>query len=248
MTADDGSGRRTPSKTAPTRICRYAEMKDLTRNNIVLLVCLVCLLILSPLYRERSSLIGDIFLTAIYYFGIFSLDFSSKSLKILLPLGTLTAATTWIGYIFTVDFIFFIDNTTTFLFLVAIVVLMIRHIARSSNVTPAIILSAINGYLLLGVLGGVLLSVADRLHHSLFPLQGAGIRFPGDAAPQISDYIYFGFVTLSTLGYGDVTPTSHLSRSTAVLIAITGQMYMTILIALLVGKFLARSRGRSKGS
>jgi len=62
--------------------------------------------------------------------------------------------------------------------------------------------------------------------------------------PQFSDYIYFGFVTLTTLGYGDVTPVSPMARSMAVLIAITGQLYMTILIAMLVGKFLARSEGK----
>jgi uncharacterized membrane protein len=62
--------------------------------------------------------------------------------------------------------------------------------------------------------------------------------------PQFNDYLYFSFVTLSTLGYGDVTPVSHLARSMAILIAVTGQLYMTILIAMLVGKFLARSEGK----
>jgi len=46
------------------------------------------------------------------------------------------------------------------------------------------------------------------------------------------------------LGYGDITPVSHLARSIAILIALSGQMYVTILIAMLVGKFLARPRGR----
>ena len=72
----------------------------------------------------------------------------------------------------------------------------------------------------------------------------AGITFPGKHTPELFDYLYFSFVTLTTLGYGDITPLSHLSRSTAVLLAITGQLYMTILIALLVGKFLARSEGK----
>ena len=62
--------------------------------------------------------------------------------------------------------------------------------------------------------------------------------------PQFNDYLYFSFVTLTTLGYGDVIPVSHLARSTTMLIAVTGQLYMTILIAMLVGKFLARSEGQ----
>ena len=62
--------------------------------------------------------------------------------------------------------------------------------------------------------------------------------------PQFNDYLYFSFVTLTTLGYGDVIPVSHLARSTTMLIAVTGQLYMTILIAMLVGKFLSRPEGQ----
>jgi voltage-gated potassium channel len=182
-------------------------------------------------------------LTAIFFSGIFSLEFSAKSLKILLALGSTTAATTWLGHFFHVDAVYLVDNLTTFLFLVAIVVLMIRHIALSHNVTPTIILSSINGYLLLGVLGSVLLAIADKLHRDFFAAGDPGINFPGEALPQFNDFIYFSFVTLSTLGYGDITPISHLSRSLAVLIAIAGQMYITILIAMLVGKYLSASKG-----
>jgi voltage-gated potassium channel len=136
------------------------------------------------------------------------------------------------------------DSITTFVFLVAIVVLLIRHIARSRDVTPTIILSSINGYLLLGVLGGALLAIAESIDRLVLAADAAGIAFPSQAPPGAFDYLYFSFVTLTTLGYGDVTPVSHLSRSMAILLAITGQLYMTILIAMLVGKFLARSEKR----
>jgi hypothetical protein len=217
------------------------KLKNLTRNNLILLVCLLMLIILFPLFEARDSLIKNLLLTAIFFSGIFSLDFSISSLKILLPLGMATAATTWIGYVVRNDIINLIDSITTFLFLVAIVVLLIRHIARSRNVTATIILSSINGYLLLGLLSGVLLAIADAVNQNFLDAAGPAIIFPGENTPLFNDFIYFSFVTLSTLGYGDVTPDSHLARSIAVLIAISGQLYMTVLIAMLVGKFLARS-------
>jgi hypothetical protein len=141
------------------------KLKNLPRNNIILLVCLLALIIIFPLFKERDSLVRDLLLTAIFFSGIFSLDFSTKSLKILLPLGTLTASTTWIGYFFKNDVVYVTDNISTFLFLVAIVVLMIRHIARSRKVSPTIILSSISGYLLLGLLSAVLLAISDVVHH-----------------------------------------------------------------------------------
>jgi hypothetical protein len=220
------------------------QLKQLTRNNIILLVCLLALIILFPLFKGRDSLVRDLLLTAIFFSGIFSLDFSAKSLKILLPLGSITAATTWIGYFFPSDVLALIDFVTTFFFLVAIVVLMTRHIARSRNVTPTIILSSINGYLLLGVLSAVLLAISDVANRYVSNSGNPAIGFPGESIPQFGDFIYFSFVTLTTLGYGDVVPVSHLARSMAVLIAVTGQLYMTILIAMLVGKFLSRSEGQ----
>ena len=220
------------------------KLKNLPRNNIILLVCLLALIILVPLFKEKDSLVRDLLLTAIFFSGIFSLDFSSQSLKILLPLSTMTAATTWTGHFVENNFIDLVDFITTFAFLVAIVVLLIRHIARSRDVNRTIILSSINGYLMLGVLSAVLLAISDVVHRFTFTSESQAIIFPGQSVPQFNDYLYFSFVTLTTLGYGDVTPVSHLARSITVLIAVTGQLYMTILIAMLVGKFLARSEGR----
>ncbi len=218
-------------------------MRNLTRNNVVLLACLLTLIILAPLFERNKGLISDILLTAIFFSGIFSLDFSTKSLKILLPLGAITAASIWFGRIIDAHAIYLMENISTFLLLVAIVVLMIRHIARSQNITPTIILSSINGYLLLGVLTSVLLAIAHRLPVIMDAGASSGIQFPDTTTPNLGDFIYFGFVTLTTLGYGDIVPVSHLSRSLTVLIAIAGQMYVTILIAMLVGKFLSGPKG-----
>jgi hypothetical protein len=227
----------------PTPIDATMKLKDLKRNNIVLLICLLGLLFISPMARSGESMVRNLLQTAVFFSGVFSLDFSTKSLKILLPLGLVTAATTWLHYFLPHDVTYLADFITSFFFLIAIVILMIRHIARSRNVTPTIILSAINGYLLLGLLSAVLLAIADA---NLFydADHQPGIAFPGPGAPRFDSYIYFGFVTLTTLGYGDVTPVSHLSRSLALLIAVTGQFYMALLIAMLVGKFLANSEGR----
>ena len=60
------------------------------------------------------------------------------------------------------------------------------------------------------------------------------------------DYAYFTFVTMTTLGYGDVTPQVPYARSIAVLISTAGQMYVAVIIAMLVGKY-AGAAGAEKG-
>lgn len=216
----------------------------LARNNIILLVSLLILILFYPIFQTGRSLVRDLLLSAIFFSGIFSLEFSARSRKFLLPLVILTAATTWIHHFVGNHLMYLIDFGTSLVTLAAFVVLMVRHIARSRIVTPTIILSSVNGYLLLGVLGAVLLSLADAIHIYLNGAGSAGIVIPGQGTPEFSDYLYMAFITLTTVGYGDVTAVSHLTRSVAILIGLSGQLYMTILIAMLVGKFLASHEGR----
>jgi voltage-gated potassium channel Kch len=53
-----------------------------------------------------------------------------------------------------------------------------------------------------------------------------------------STFIYFAFVTLTTLGYGDISPLTPLARSLSTFTALFGQLYLVIIMALIVGKFL----------
>jgi voltage-gated potassium channel len=62
------------------------------------------------------------------------------------------------------------------------------------------------------------------------------------SSPQVVqfDMIYFSFVTLATLGYGDIVPVSSLARSTAMLEAIAGKFYVAVIVAVLVSAFVAQ--------
>ena len=62
----------------------------------------------------------------------------------------------------------------------------------------------------------------------------------------IWEYIYFSFVTLSTLGYGDISPASEIARSLVYLEAICGQFYIAILVASLVGAHMSE-QAENKG-
>ena len=61
------------------------------------------------------------------------------------------------------------------------------------------------------------------------------------------DFMYYSFVTLTTLGYGDITPLTQTTRSLAILEAITGVFYTTVLVARLVGVYLVQFTRRQTG-
>ena len=59
--------------------------------------------------------------------------------------------------------------------------------------------------------------------------------------------IYYSFVTMSTLGYGDIVPTSSLTRMCAALQAVVAQLYLAVLVARLVGLQISQSTAMSAG-
>jgi voltage-gated potassium channel len=213
----------------------------LTRNNIILLICLLVTILFFPVLSFHRVLMKNILFTAIVFFGTFSLDFVKRAQKILIASGTVTIFLVWLDHFFPTHVLDLVFSFSFFFFNLFIVVFMVRHIAESKKVNVTIIINSINGYLLIGILGAVLLAMAELLQKSLYHLDTGAINFAGGTAKGFHDFLYFSFVTLTTLGYGDVTPVSAFAKSVTIIIAVTGQLYLTILIAMLVGKFLSRT-------
>ena len=109
---------------------------------------------------------------------------------------------------------------------------MIKHVA---------VTKAINSYLLIGVVGAFLFISVD-VGYSFFANAEHALNFNNIVDPTFHDYIYFSFVTITTLGYGDITPIIPIAKSLTIALSLTGQLYLTILVAMLMGKFLSQSK------
>jgi voltage-gated potassium channel len=214
----------------------------LTINNLILLICLLIAVLFHPLLSVHLGLISKIIFTAIILSGTFALEFKKRTRNILIASGTVTIFLTWLSYFIINDWLKITAFFSFFCFNMFIAVFMIRHIARSKNVTLNILISSINGYLLIGVLGALWLAMEEILRKFVFHLDAGGIKFAGSGAQGFHDYLYFSFVTMTTLGYGDVTPVSSFAKSTTIIIAVAGQLYLTMLVAMLFAKFLSRTQ------
>ena len=114
----------------------------------------------------------------------------------------------------------------------------LRFAMSGSRVDPQHLLAALNTYLLVGVFfGAIWVALEETLPRSLL-LGGAPM-----ASMALPDGIYFSFVTLATLGYGDITPVTPIARGVAVFEAIFGQLYLAIMVARLVSLRAAAARG-----
>jgi voltage-gated potassium channel Kch len=106
----------------------------------------------------------------------------------------------------------------------------IRYVVQPGAVDSERIFAALDVYLLVGLIFGVIYRTLDRVHPGSF--HGAASS-PFDL-PQA---IYFSFVTLATLGYGDIVPGTEAARGLAIFEAVGGQMYLVVFIARLVGMY-----------
>lgn len=118
------------------------------------------------------------------------------------------------------------DGTTiAAIFVIAIVLL--SQIFREGPVTSVRIQGAIAVYLLFGV-GWA------HAYHILDVLRPGSFALPSEPLASVGDWSYFSYTTLTTLGYGDITPIRPVARTLAMGEALTGQLYLAVLIARLV--------------
>jgi hypothetical protein len=114
--------------------------------------------------------------------------------------------------------------------LLLIAAAIVRQILALSEVTMQSIYGAISTYLIIGLMFAALYSAIYYLHNHMFFANGR-------SAHTTSDFQYFSFSTLTTLGYGDFTAAGRGSRAVAMLEAMTGQIFLATLVAKLVASF-----------
>lgn len=122
-------------------------------------------------------------------------------------------------------------------FLLVSISFTMRKVIHGTKTDANRIVGAICVYLLLGVIWALcysLLSLAE-------PASFKGID-PGTEAGWGSGWIYFSFVTLTTLGYGDITPVTASARGLVYLQAIVGQFYIAVLVAGIVSAYISEKQ------
>jgi hypothetical protein len=123
-------------------------------------------------------------------------------------------------------------------FFIFVVIYLIKFMARSTSVTVNVLITSVNIYLLAGIISASIAFIFYLIYPDAY-------NFPGYIEhPAYVHFIYYSFITMSTVGYGDITPRIPETQTLAYMISISGQLYMAIIIAFLIGKFLMQSDGK----
>jgi voltage-gated potassium channel len=130
-------------------------------------------------------------------------------------------------------------SSVAFFLLTGCVIVVLAYIYRSPQVTLEVILAAVTAYLLIALAFAALYSLVFQLDSQSFRLPEWIER--GSVEAVRTEMVYFSLVTLATLGYGDILPSAPFTQMLAVLEAVIGQFFMTVLVAWLVGMFISHN-------
>jgi voltage-gated potassium channel len=207
------------------------------KGHRVLLASIMLMILISPFLFGNTTLhwILDLFLMLVLLAAARTVAGPGLRFKIVLVLGLaalfsqLTILGPQWGWLETSRFV----ATPIFLFWVS--GMLLRDIVmRSDTVTVDLILGAVNVYLMIGVGFAFIYGLIEHLQPGSF----TGLEELASAPDQMLYFLYFSFITMSTLGYGDISPITPHGMTTTYVQAIFGQMYLAILVARLVSMYI----------
>jgi Ion channel len=200
---------------------------------VPLLVAQVLLLLMVPLFEDLAArILLDLVLTVLLGSAVSAVVGRRRMMWLVCGLAVPAILLSWIGYATPLPGALVglrLASATVFLAFTTCCVLWL--VFNQRQVTGDTLLGAVSAYMLFGVTWGMLFAFLEHVR-------------PGSIGPQSSGYdqadlLYFSFVTLTTVGYGDMSPATRLARSLVVMEALVGQLYLAILVGRLVGLHLA---------
>src|SRR6476660_7897611 len=205
-------------------------------STVELLIALALLFVFFPFVEEVKG--GDVIVSILLSLVLLSAVLAVADRKgvffIALVLAIPAIVGRWINH-FRPDLVppsvFLIAGLALIAFVVAN---LLRFVLRAPSVNTEVLCASISAYLMLGLIWTMAYWLVDQL------TPGGAFSFNTKAGPQSMNEFngfYFSFITLSTVGYGDITPVSRIARWLAAMEAMTGLLYMTVLIARLVSLY-----------
>jgi hypothetical protein len=211
------------------------------RTYQALLLALAVLFVAYPVTRDSTAarVAYDVLLSLIVL-GVFLPVFPTARLRLLaLAVGGPMLVVNWTGYVRPDLPLDRGVHALAALFNGLLAAMIVTAVSRQGRVTADSVNGALCGYLLIGIAFGHLYGLVESVAPGSFCAQGTlAAELQGGRRRFL--LTYFSLTTLTTLGYGDITPATNVARSLAATEAILGQFYVAVLIAEFVGKRIAQ--------
>lgn len=202
-----------------------------------LLWCIFFLFVFRPYNRGHIyEGIWKVLLTAVLLSAIFNAKHTKtvKFLAIFLAIPVMIFS--WINIYIEIEWLFFIKASLTISFMVICTSSIVYDVLLRARVTLETLRGVICAYFLVAFAFAYVYYMIEFLHPGAMFIANKSITIY-DYINFLSEMLYFSFITLLTIGYGDVVPVYDVAQTAAVIEGIVGQFYIAILVARLVSVY-----------
>jgi len=202
---------------------------------LFLLISILLFFVIRPFLTERVGIayLMEIFLLLIFLSAVYAIRQKKSVFILALFLVLVMEILQLYSYLKGIPSLDMLSNILGGLLLAYTAAIILFHLFREDRITGDMIMGAICAYFLMGLVWAFVYSTLE-----LF--QPGSFQMPQGTVNQAT-FAYYSYVTLTTLGYGEITPISAPARSFAILEAMIGQLYLAVLIARLVGIHITQS-------
>jgi len=202
---------------------------------LFLFISMMLMFVLRPFLEGYLSIryLMGIFFFVIFISAVYAVSQKRSTFIIALLLALLTEALELSGYLTGISSLDVLSDIFAGLLLAYTATIILFYLYREDRITGDMIMGAICVYFLMGLIWSLVFSTLEIF-------QPGSFQMPQGRVDPVT-FAYYSYVTLTTLGYGDMTPVSGPARSLALLEAMMGQLYLAVLIARLVGIHIAQS-------
>ena len=207
---------------------------------LTLLLSLLGFLLASPFveHSPRAILLFYLLYTGMLLVAAYAVGTRSRAFWVAVFLGFGGIAMLWVGFVLSHQGMATTGMLTYVAFGFVVIGALLERVLNAERVDFDVLCTAVSIYLLLGVVWGVsYVAILELAPHSF-----GGRDLPSTGAA--GSLLYFSFVTLTTLGYGDITPVGDFVRIWSALEAVTGVLFIATLVARLVSLY---DRQRDRG-
>ena len=201
------------------------------RDFKILLFFLLALIAIPSIFNGTDQVIVlNVLFSVVFLISCNCLLFDLKIFYWSIFWGGMAILLTWASYFYGSNILKFSQQLTYIVFLFLLLAHILKTLFQRKEIDLNIVFGALSGYIIIGLIGCFMMRSLNILYPDAY-------TFSTNESLKYYDYIYYSFVNLTTLGFGDILPKKDVAKGLTVIHTLVGQLYMSVIVAIMVGKY-----------